>query len=83
MWRKRNTDRTDSGAPAARTGKFALNLANVLPVLAGAATTTAILRYLLSRKRRKPGEEEVGVLHAEVHSNGQSKVSLDSLDSFS
>lgn len=53
-------------------------------VAAGAVTVGALKYYLASRRARAAGEgDEVGVLHAEVHSNGHSKSRLGSLDSFS
>ena len=58
--------------------------AGVVPgVIAGLAAVAA-LRYLVGAQRRaRNNYEEAGVLTAEVHSNGHSKVKLGSLDSFS
>jgi hypothetical protein len=50
-------------------------------ILAGMAAATA-LKYYMARRRRNI-LEEAGVLTAEVHSNGHSKVELGSLDQFS
>lgn len=53
----------------------------ILPGLVGGIAAAAALRYYLTRRGRN-NSEEVGVLTAEVHSNGHSKAKLDSLDSF-
>lgn len=57
--------------------------AGVLPgILAGVAALAAAT-YLSAARRRRNNLPTPGVLTAEVHSNGHSKVKLGSLDSFS
>lgn len=53
----------------------------LLPGLVAGAAAVAAIRYWFSRRMRN-NAGEVGVLTAEVHSNGHTQARLDSLDSF-
>jgi hypothetical protein len=84
MSRRRTKLRIVPDRPPARS-KLATGLWALLSgVAAGAATTGALKYYLASRRARGARDrDEVGVIHAEVQSNGHSKSRLGSLDSFS
>ncbi len=70
--------------PPAKSRKAAAAAAGILPgLVAGFATVAALRHFLSTRKRVRNNSDDVGVLTAEVHSNGHSKVKLGSLDSFS
>ena len=82
MSRRRTKLRIVPVGPPAKRRKRATG--GVVPgVIAGLAAVAA-LRYLVGVLRRgRNNSDEAGVLTAEVHSNGHSKVKLGSLDSFS
>ncbi|MEX0790085.1 MAG: hypothetical protein WD178_04845 [Actinomycetota bacterium] len=80
MRRSRTKLRLVPTGPSARRGKAPAGA--VMPGVVAGLAAAATLRYYLGRRRRN-NAEEVGVLNAEVHSNGHGKVKLGSLDQFS
>lgn len=82
MSRRRPKLRIVPDLPAAKARKASPVPTIVSGVLAGLAAAAALKRYL-SRLRARNNSDEVGVLTAEVSSNGHSKARLGSLDSFS
>lgn len=68
--------------PAARRRSTTRPAEVIMPGFVVGLTAAAALKYYLARRRRN-NSEEVGVLTAEVHSNGHGKVKLGSLDQFS
>ncbi len=85
MSRRRTKLSVVPNTPPAKARKAAAEAAaGILPgLVAGLAAVAAVRYFLSSRKRPRNNSDEVGVLTAEVHSNGRSKVKLGSLDSFS
>jgi hypothetical protein len=84
MSRRRTKLRIVPDKPPARSRLTAGMWTLVSGVAAGAVTVGALKYYLASRRARAVEDgDEVGVLRAEVHSNGHSKSRLGSLDSFS
>lgn len=81
MSRRRTKLRIVTDIPPAKSRRQAA--AGILPGVVAGLAAVAALRYLLSMRRERNNSEEVGVLTAEVHSNGHSKVNMGSLDSFS
>jgi hypothetical protein len=64
-----------------RSGRRAA--AGLVPGLVAGVAALAAARYLSAARGRRNNLPTPGVLTAEVHSNGHSKVKLGSLDSFS
>lgn len=81
MRRRRTKLRLVPTGPAARRRKTTRPAEVMMPGLVVGLAAAAALKYYLARRRNN--SEEVGVLTAEVHSNGHGKVKLGSLDQFS
>lgn len=84
MSRRRTKLRIVPDKPPARA-KIAAGVLTVVSGVAAGAATVGLLKYYLASRRARGGSDpgEVGVLNAEVHSNGHSKSRLGILDSFS
>ncbi|CAN5802726.1 hypothetical protein BH23ACT12_BH23ACT12_07720 [soil metagenome] len=82
MRRSRTKLRLVPTGPAARRQKAPRAAEVMMPGFVVGLAAAAALKYYLG-KRRRNNSEEVGVLTAEVHSNGHGKVKLGSLDQFS
>lgn len=81
MRRRRPKLRLVPTGPAPRRRNTTRPVEVMMPGLVVGLAAAAALKYYLARRRNN--SEEVGVLTAEVHSNGHGKVKLGSLDQFS